>query len=288
MATLKTIKRRIASTKNTEKLTSAMKMISAVRLKKAQVRLLDARVYNNELSRILSEVIKRGGSVDHPLMRHPETKSNAIDLVVFTSNKGLCGAFNENLLKKVVEFIGEQKKNGVAVFIHVFGKKGRDYLKRNQVPVAKEYVNVNENELASLIKEEIKYFSDRFIKGAVDKTIIAYNKLKGAASVQISFTNLLPATPPDSVEGYGVDYIYEPARDLVVSWVVGSSISSNLLLANLESNVSELSARMLAMDMATKNADDLISALTTTYNKARQFAITRELIDIVGTVEALK
>lgn len=281
MATLKSIRKRIASTKSTQKLTHAMKMIATSRMRRAMSRLLGFRTYNSELLRIVSELLKRYPDIDHPLLKEHDGRSGKTDIFVITSDRGLCGPFNETLLKHVIRFMHDKgpRNNGTRLF--VLGKKGRDFFRRRDIPVERAFDGTNAD-------QELEAAIERYKSGETDTAYLAYNRFKKGGMPDITLSKLLPARPSDALLEYCVDYIYEPSKGSVVDTAVTKMIRSNFKLAMIESLTAELSARMVAMDKATKNARDLIVRLTMEYNKARQGSITRELIDIVGGAEALK
>lgn len=279
MATLKAIRKRIASTGSTKKLTYAMKMIAASHMRKSQQRVISARVFNKENARILRELIKRAVNTKIPLLNEHEQKTGAVDLFVITSDRGLCGIFNENLLKRTLKFMDEEKEEGINFNLYVFGRKGRDFFRKNNIKIEKACETIN---------DEISLCIDRYLKNEIDGAYITFNRFKNVGSSELSIQRLLPASPPEVQPEYCVDYIYEPNQPAVLDHVINNMIKSNFMLAHLESTAAELSARMVAMDKATKNAEDLIAKLTQQYNKARQASITNELIDIVGGAEALK
>ncbi len=285
MATLKTIRKRISAVKSIEKLTRAMKMVAAARLFKAQRRVIEARTFSAETERILNNILKRGAEVSDPLLQPHETKA-AIDLVVFTSDKGLCGTFNESLLKKVAGFMAE--KDGANVSLFVIGKKGVSFFNRKKIRVMSEFTMVQDGELQTVLTNTMDSLIERYLSGESDEAVLAYNSFEGIGRFKPTFKTLLPISLSGAEREYGVDYIYEPEVNGVAQWLIRKRLTSSFYLASLESQASELTARMVAMENATKNANDLIQVLTTKYNRARQYAITRELIDIIGGVEALK
>ncbi|MBI2975275.1 MAG: ATP synthase F1 subunit gamma [Deltaproteobacteria bacterium] len=288
MATLKSIRKRINATKNTKKLTRAMRMIAAVKLRRAQMKAIEARVFSNEIMRLLTETIKRGTAVKNPLLEERSERSGSTDIIIFTSDRGMCGTFNENLLSHVSHFIEEKKEKGISINCCVIGRKGRDYFKKTGTKIEKAYVHITEPEFKKIAETEMPFFKERFLNGLVDEVLIAFNKFKGVGSSEPKLERLFPASPPVVVEEYAVNYIYEPTKENVIDWLISQSIASHFNQAYLESAAGEISARMVAMDKATRNAEDLITGLTTQFNKARQSSITKELIDIVGGAEALK
>lgn len=291
MATLKSIKRRISAVGNTKKLTRAMKMIAAARLRRAQTRALEARLFNKEINRLLAEMVKHGAKLAHPLIDSSKGEKEVplvMDLIVFTSDRGLCGAFNEGLLKKTVNFIREKEKDGYSVQCTVFGRKGRDFLKREKCKIAREFVHLSGSEIRNVLNAEVLLVTERYLNAETAVAVIVFNRFNLGGGQDTSFQTLLPVTPPQMEPEYCIDYIYEPQATGVLQWLIDQIIKSNLFQAYLESSAGELAARMVAMDMATRNAEELTNILTMKYNRERQAAITRELMDIVGGAEALK
>jgi len=287
MATLKEIRRRIAGVENTGKITRAMKMISAIKLKRAQQKMIAARNYDSEVNRILAGILSRSLDITHPLLNGRENVKGPVDLIIITSDKGMCGAFNENLLKKTEEFIKNRKEQGIEVELYALGRKGRDYFKRKGYKISKELINVTDQEIKKYLEKAEIFFGGRHTAKESCETVIVYNRFKSAGSQEVTFKKLLPAVPGDIVYKHGIDYIYEPNKDEIIDYMAKEAVMSRLYLSYIDSVAAETSARMIAMEKATKNADDLISSLTLKMNKARQSAITGELIDIVGGAEAL-
>lgn len=287
MATLKQIRKRISAVKSTKKLTRAMRMIAALRLRKAQGRVLEARLFNSEITRLLSELIKRDAVFKHPLVTEQTDKKEITDVIVFSSDRGLCGTFNEGLLSTVKDYITQKRRLGEKVCCFVFGKKGRDFFRMHNLPFEKEFIHVSEANAEMILNAEIAMCRERFLSGATDKVVIVFNKFKGVGSFEPVIKRVIPATPPDLEPEYCIDYIYEPSRAGVLNWLVMQMIRSNIYQAYLESSAAEIAARMVAMDKATRNAEELIDGLTMQFNRARQSSITKELIDIVGGAEAL-
>lgn len=286
MATFKSIRKRITAVKGTQKLTRAMKMVAAARLFRAQRRVVEARAFSVEAERVLNNILKRGAELDDPILIPRAEKPAAIDLVLFTSDRGLCGMFNEALLKEAAYFMAE--KNGVNVNLFVFGKKGASFFNRKKIQMLSEFSLAGDKDIQNILANTMDSLTERFLSGQSDEAIIAYNSFEGVGNFRPTYKRLLPVSPAAAEYEHGVDYIYEPASSDVAKWLIRNSLMSNFYLAHLESQASELAARMVAMEKATKNADDMIKLLTMKYNRARQYAITKELIDIIGGAEAIK
>ena len=298
MANQKEIRTRISTVKNTQKITRAMKMVAGARLNRAQTRIFEMRPYAQQTAQVLRSVV--GGAAPatsaslqaHPLLSVRETSKVA--LLVLTSDRGLCGAFNSSLLRQAMKRWKALEEEGKEVAIYVVGRKGRDFFARRGAPVAEYFPGVWDDlglEQARRIAQSLMrpYASDK-----VDAIVLIYNEFKSAMTQIAVEDTLFPLTH----EGLGVreggaaedepkEYIFEPDRDSLLDVLVPMSIEVTLLRALYESMASELGARMTAMDSATKNAKDMISALTLQYNRARQASITTELMEIIGGAEAL-
>jgi F-type H+-transporting ATPase subunit gamma len=282
MANLKDIRARITSVGSTMQITSAMKMVSAAKLKRAQDAITQMRPYANKLRELLVNLSSTlEGSEGGEFSQQREIKN--VLFVVVTSNRGLCGAFNSNIIKKAVA----QSQNYDSVSFLTIGKKASEYFAKNGYNVASSHDQLF-NDLTfdntSLIAQTIM---DQYVKGEYDKVVIVYNQFKNAASQIVMAENFLPVeTPSDESETIG-DYIFEPSKEEIVLDLIPKSLKIQLFKAILDSHASEHGARMTAMHKATDNAGELRRELKLTYNKARQAAITNEILEIVGGAEAL-
>lgn len=302
MANQKEIRNRIVSVKNTQKITRAMKMVAGARLNRAQTRITEMRPYAQQTADVLRSAVgisdsqgsskgETNGSTDHALLVVREQKKVA--LLVLTSDRGLCGAFNSSLLRQATKRWKALEAEGKQVSIYVVGRKGRDYFTRRDAPIAKYFSGVWDN----LGIEQARHIARGLLKpyadGEVDAIVLVYNEFKSAMTQIASEETLFPLTRheaavDDAAPGMeGKEYIFEPDRKSLLDVLVPMYIEITLLRALYESMASELGARMTAMDSATKNARDMISALTLQYNRARQAAITTELMEIIGGAEAL-
>jgi len=285
---LKSIRLRIASVKNTQKITKAMKLVAAARLRKAQMRILELRPYAVETLEVLSSVAARAGDEDvHQLLARREPRN--VMLVVLTSDRGLAGAFNGNISKAGFKFLKELEAQGRTVSVAVIGRKGRDYFRRRDVAIRHEFTGVFENlsvEKASDIGDVIV---DEYVRADLDAVYLCYNEFKSAMTQKVVIEPLLPITPmevqPDQT---AVDFIYEPSKQALLDRLLPMYVEVEIYRALLESVASEHGARMTAMDNATRNATDMITRLTMQFNRARQASITKELMEIIGGAEALK
>ncbi len=289
MANLKDIRKRIGSVKNTQKITRAMKMVAAAKLRKAQQNMLDLRPYAIKTMDVLSGVAARAGEDEdiHPLLARRKAKH--VMLVVLTSDRGLAGAFNANINKAAFKFWKELEADGKKVTFAVIGTKGRDYLKRRDADIQKDFSGVFQDLSMDRAGEIGRYIVDAYGRHDLDSVYLIYNEFKSAISQDLVIEPLLPITPMEVAEHEtAVDYIYEPNKQKLLDTLLPMYIEVETYRALLESVASEHGARMSAMDAATTNANDMISKLTLTYNRARQAAITTELMEIIGGAEALK
>jgi F-type H+-transporting ATPase subunit gamma len=292
MPNLLDIRRRIKSVKNTQQITKAMKMVSAAKLKRAQERVVNARPFANKMMEVLGELASRTDEdFHHPLL---DTRGQEQYLLVLvTADKGLCGAFNTNLIKAAQAFIREN--SGKQIEILPVGRKGRDFFRRRQFTVSGEYVGltgkgrVEFSEALDVAHEIIKRFTEN---EALDKVFIIYNEFKSVLQQRVVVEQLLPVSRAEVKEEAGqpanlVDYIYEQPPAEIFSRLLPRLIETQVFRALLESIASEQGARMTAMDSASKNAKELIDSLTLNMNRVRQAAITNEIIEIVSGAAAL-
>lgn len=292
MANLKAIRKRIISVKNTQKITRAMKMVAAARLRRAQQAITELRPYAIKTMEVLSSVAARAGEEEvHPLLARRERKK--VLIVTLTSDRGLAGAFNANISKAAFRKWKELEGQGVDVSFAVIGRKARDFLRRRGAKIEFEFTGVFED-LTVLKSGEIgraivaEYKTDGF-----DEVLLAYNEFKSAISQRVVLEPLLPIVPQAVASDGGggandVDFIYEPNKEALLDRLLPMYVEVEIFRALLESVASEHGARMTAMDNATKNASELVGKLTLVYNRARQAAITTELMEIIGGAEALK
>jgi F-type H+-transporting ATPase subunit gamma len=302
MANLKAIRKRISGAKNTQKITRAMKMVSAARLNRAQQRILAIRPYAVKTAQVLAEVAAprgddgaSGSAADHPLLERRAEKN--VLFIVITSDRGLCGAFNSSILRAAERLWREREAQGVNVKFAVIGRRGRDYLRRRGAPVLKNFEGIWERldlEQARGIAREVLR---PFIAGEIDALYLIYNEFKSAMTQKVVAEPLFPLKTPEGVServkkaeewDREREFLFEPDRGALLERLVPMYVEITLLRALLESMASELGARMTAMDSATKNAAEMISKLTLDYNRARQAAITTELMEIIGGAEALR
>jgi F-type H+-transporting ATPase subunit gamma len=288
MATLRDIKRRIKAVQSTSKITKAMKMVSAAKFRKAQQRMFELRPYAERMREGISRLATDLESDIHPLLVVRPRKN--IEVLVITSDRGLCGAFNTNILKAGTKHIAELKKDGFDVTISCVGRKARDYFKRRNVELKNSWTGISGKISYGNAQEISGTIIENYTDETVDEVILIYNEFKSAIAQKVVIAKLLPLAPIEtSGETLPVfNIIYEPSKQEIFSSLIPKNVEIQIFRALIESQASEEAARMAAMENATKSANDMISSLTLQYNKARQATITKELMDIVGGVEALK
>jgi F-type H+-transporting ATPase subunit gamma len=285
MPTLLDFRRRIRSVKNTQQITRAMKFVAAARLRRAQEAALAARPYAKELARVLRSIMSRIDQPEHPLLAHrPEEK---ILVIVLTGERGLAGAFNSNILRKANEFF--RPNRGKKLSVIPVGKKGRDALKKAGFQFPAEYVNVLARVNFGTARDIATVVTDLYTKEEVDSVYIVFSEFKTVMTPNLVQEKLLPVEAmradeesASEKESAQVDYIYEQPKEQLLDKLLPRYIETQILRAMLESSAAEHAARMTAMESATKNAGDVIEALTLHMNKVRQAAITKEIIEIVS------
>jgi F-type H+-transporting ATPase subunit gamma len=280
MPTLLDFRRRIRSVKNTQQITRAMKFVAAARLRRAQEAAIAGRPYANELARLLRSIMVRIDEPEHALLaKRPEERILAI---VLTGERGLAGAFNTNILKKANEFLRARRDKKLSLV--PVGKKGRDSLKRAGFQFAAEYVNVLAKVEFSKAREIAYLVSDLYAKEEIDAVYLIFSEFKTVVTANLKVEKLLPVEPEtESAETKSqVDYIYEQPEDKLLAALLPKYVEAQVLRAMLESSAAEYAARMAAMESATRNAGEVIQALTLHMNKVRQAAITKEIIEIVS------
>ncbi len=284
MANLKELRNRIVSIGSTMQITSAMKMVSAAKLKKAQDGITQMRPYANKLKDILSNVSATLDASENQFAEE-RTAKNAL-LIVVNSNRGLCGAFNSNIVKLSKNIVKEYKGQNVNVHVKAVGKKAWDAYRKTDMLHSENNAIWNDLnfEGASEIAEEAM---EGFLNGTWDRVEVVYNHFKNAAIQTATREQFLPVVPAESGDNAGGDYIYEPSKEEILTDLIPTSLKIQIFKALLDSNASEHGARMTAMHKATDNASELKNQLTLDYNKARQAAITNEILEIVGGAEAL-
>ena len=285
MANLKEIRNRIASVSSTMQITSAMKMVSAAKLKKAQDAIIAMRPYANKLTELIQNL---SGSIDGEGQNPYTAQRNdeKILIIAITSNRGLCGAFNSNIVKETLR-LARENYHGKAVEVMGIGKKGADILSKT-LPLKSRHDSIYDDLSFGNTAEVALQVMDAFAGGHYDKVLLVYNQFKNAATQVVTTEQFLPiVAEEDSTQSSSVDYIYEPSQSAIIDELLPKSLKMQLFKAIRDSFASEHGARMTAMHKATDNATELRDQLKLTYNKARQAAITNEILEIVGGAEAL-
>ncbi len=291
MATLRDIQKRIKAVENTKKITKAMKMVAASKLRKVQSRMMDLRPYADKMHDVLISLAKGADRESHPLLSFRQRKT--VEVVVVTSDRGLCGAFNTNIIKAAQDAIDSYTKEGFEVSISTVGKKARDYFKRRNVTVRNSWTGISGSVRFSSAEEIANDIKENYMNETVDEVNVVYNAFKSMVAQTVTTAKLLPLSPEEEGEEEAgaesaADFIYEPSMEAIFDRLIPRNVDIQIYRALLESSAAEEAARMSAMENATQSCTDMVGTLTLQYNKARQASITGELMDIVGGVEALK
>jgi len=285
MATLREIKRQITSVRSTQQITKAMKMVAAAKLRKAQNQLLSSRPYARELEDVMGHVAGRLKQKRHPLLENRRTQK--VCFVVITSDRGLCGSFNSNIIRRAVHEFNEcpaQEK-----YLITIGRKGNDFFRRRNHPILANHIDLFNALQFSSAQAIAGNIMDLFLARKINQVYVIYNEFKSAIQQKIvvePFLPVRPITPPGN--RFAVGFIYEPNPDRILRELCPLNLNIQIWRILLESCASEFGARMVAMETATNNAEDMIKELVLYYNKSRQAAITKELNEIVSGAEALK
>ncbi len=291
MATLREIKRRIIGVQNTQQITKAMKMVAAARLKRAQDNIINARPYSRKLTQVLNHLLTAEKNIDNPLLDKRSLEKLAI--VIVTSDRGLCGAFNMNIIREVEDLIETDYANLVDVEniqLYTIGKKGYDYFKHSKFKIAKSYTGIFGKLKFDFASSFMKEMVSKFLNGEVDRVIVVFNEFKSVIQQNLKVEQLLPIELNRNEEELKLhaEYIYEPDKSSIINSILPKYLNATIWKVLLESYAAELGARMTAMDMATENAKEMIRSLKIKFNKERQASITKEIIEIVSGANALK
>ncbi len=289
MPTLRDIQRRIRSVQSTQKITRAMKLVAAAKLRRAQERILAARPYAGKMSELLGNLVSASEGSDgaqHPLLEQREGPRRQI--VIIAADKGLAGAFNSNVIRRALEFV--RQSNTAEITLVVVGRKARDFYRRRPWTIKRDMVGFWDRLAYTHAAELADYFMQQYLDGEVDEVHLVYNEFRSVAVQRPVREQLLPI--PRKADGEAdaptVDYLYEPDPGAILAALLPRHVRTQVFRALMESLAGEYGARMTAMEAATKNAKEMIDVLTIQFNKARQEKITKELLDIVGGAEALK
>jgi len=290
MPSLQSLRRKIGSVKNTQKITKAMKMVASAKLKRAQSRILAFRPYGLKMRDVVTALSRRVNRDLHPLLE--KRPARTVRVVVVTSDRGLCGAFNANIIRKALEFIRECEAHGAKVEIGLVGRKGRDFFRRRHWPTHEPFVDIFDRLTYEHGIDIAQAAYEHYTKGMFDEAHVIYNGFKSALQQRVVVEQLFPIESFDEQgetgEKLGGSYLYEPDEHELLDALLMKHLQAQAFRILLESSAAEQAARMAAMDGATRNAGELIKKLTLYYNKTRQAAITKELMDIVGGAEALR
>jgi len=288
MASLKEVKERIQSVSSTQQITKAMKMVAAAKLRRAQDRIVQLRPYSEKLAALLANV-SSGNNEEGMNTYSEEREVKRVLIVPVSSDRGLCGAFNSNVVKACRRLIESDELQGKEVEVLPIGKKSYDNFRKKGYPMVNDFYEVFGDLTFDNVREAAEYAMNSYAEGKYDKVYLVYNEFKNVATQIVQTEQFLPIVEieQDETVNTGIDYIYEPSKDFIVEELIPKSLKIQFYKAVLESNASEHGARMTAMGKATDNAAELLKELKLTYNRTRQAAITKEILEIVGGAEAL-
>jgi F-type H+-transporting ATPase subunit gamma len=284
LATLRDIQRRIRSVQSTQKITRAMKLVAAAKLRRAQERIVSARPYAAKMAELLGNLVSGSDEAVHPLLEQREGPRRQI--VIITADKGLAGAFNSNIIRRSLDLIRESSAADLTLV--VVGRKARDFYRRRPYTVKRDLIGFWDRLAYSHACELADFFMEQYLSGEVDEVWLLYNEFRSVAVQRPVRMQLLPIPRTEEHAAEEVDYIYEPGPEEILGELLPRHVRMQVYRALMESAAGEHGARMTAMEAATSNAKEMIEVLTIQYNKARQEKITKELLDIVGGAEALK
>ena len=286
MPNVRDIRRRIRSVKNTQQITRAMKMVAAARLRRAQESVLNARPYANQMRAVLASVAGRAEQRAHPLLAERPVKK--VLLVFVTADRGLCGAFNANLVRAAQEYLRNAASSGIPVSMLAVGTKGRDFFRKQPIELVGQHVGIFGHIRFATAQDIASEIINRYCKGEADAVDFIYNEFKSVMAQRLIVERYLPIKPFPAPPGQVlIDYIYEQPPAEIFNSLLPRYVETEVYRALLESQAAELSAKMTAMDAATSNAGELIDTLTLQMNRIRQAAITKEIIEIVSGAAAL-
>lgn len=285
MASLRDIKRRIRSVESTQKITKAMEMVAAAKLRRAQMRVESARPYGLKMQQMLESLAGAASSLNHPLFEERKVSSSL--LVVIAADRGLCGSYNSNVMRKAIQYLKESAKDSVK--LGLVGKKSCDFFKKKPFPIAFQIPQTGGNADMTMVRSLANDITGSFESGEVDEVRLLYTKFISMTKYKLTLEKFLPIEKiKGSDEAIPTQYIFEPSAEEIFTSLVPRYCITKILTALLESFASEFGSRMISMSNASKNAKEMIDHLTLVRNKARQASITSELLDIVGGAEALR
>jgi F-type H+-transporting ATPase subunit gamma len=286
MANLRELRKRIASVKNTQKITNAMKMVSAARLRRAEEAIKSARPFADKMRDVLLSLAARINPGAPPLLEVRPPKKAL--LILITADRGLCGAFNANLNRRSEALMREMNEKGIQVDMINVGRKGNDYFRRRKVNLVGTFVNVMNNVTYELSGKVVSLAVEKFTTGEYEEVYVLYNSFRSAVRQILTLRKLLPVTPEEEGWKRRREYLYEPSEEALLDSILPRYVQVQVFTGMLDSVAAEHGARMTAMEAATSNADEMIYRLTMKLNRLRQESITTELMEIVGGAEALK
>ncbi len=290
MATLRDILRKIGAVKKTQQITRAMNMVAASKLRNTMGKMESFEPYAGKFAEVLGKLSSRIDPEIHPLLVKKEQVSQ-VELLHFTADKGLCGSFNTNTIHRAEKWTKEQQDNGRDYSLTLVGKKGRDYFRKRGANITTSHIQIYGEIDISFINQMTRELTDRYLNDEIDEVHMIYTRFISVAKQEPTLIKLIPIDPPQREEGTdetAAEYLCEPGAEELLIELLPKHISVQIFNAFLQNEVSEHAARMAAMDNATKNCSDMVDNLTLVYNKARQAAITAELMDIVGGAEAIR
>src|SRR3954464_2777853 len=295
MASLRSIRGRIKAVRNMQKITKALKLVSAAKLRRAQDAVVRTRPYAGLLDELLGSLARARAEAEippHPLMAVRPPKR--IEVLLLTSDRGLCGGFNANIIRRAQRFVVEEGPKYESIQFSTIGRRGKDFAKKRGIVTRKDYVGFFGKLRYPMAKEVADDLIAEYTGNKLDAVYLLYNQFKSAISQTITFTQLLPIVAPAQQQQAGKggiitpEHVYEPSRPQLLEQLIPKQLAMQIWRALLESEASEHGARMTAMDSATKNANEMIDRLSLQYNRGRQASITKELMEIVSGAEALK
>lgn len=287
MATLRDVKKRIKTVVSTERITRAMEMVAAAKLRKAQQKVEQTRPYSKKMDEMLEHLAAgSSGEIVHPYFEQREIKKQT--LVVFTSDRGLCGSFNSNVIRKATKWLAGNQ--GVDIEIVTVGKRANDFFKRREWPLVENFSDWGGVLEMDKVRRMVSFLTERFVSGQTDRVHLYFTKFISTVRYEIVGADYLPIAPPEiepESNGVNIDYIFEPDPEAIYSALMPSYATTKMVTTMVESLASEHGSRMMAMGNATTNAGEMIQSLSLEYNKARQGQITKELLEVISGAEAL-
>jgi F-type H+-transporting ATPase subunit gamma len=291
MATLRDIKHRLIGVRNTQQITKAMKMVAAARLRRAQENIINARPYSKKITEVLQHLLTVERNSNNPLFLEREV--NNVAIIVITSDRGLCGAFNMNVIRAAEQLVKDEivgNPQGIKLNLYCLGKKGNDHFSKRNYDVVGSHPGIFTHLKFEFALGLIKELTNKYISGEIDKVLVVFNEFKSIIQQKTAIEQLIPIKKFESKNSsseIGPDFIYEPDKVKIINSLLPKHLNAQMWRYLLESYAAELGARMTAMDMATENAKELIRSLNLTYNKVRQASITKEILEIVSGANSL-